>query len=98
MLYKVFHANEPTFGMAGLGDTPKFPEDYSHVATVDCEGLDHAFEKTNHIDHDWTTNPEVVELKKSRNRSTSVGDILQSENGMLHYCAPVGWDILVKEN
>lgn len=46
----------------------------AEVATSD---LDKAFELTNHIDHNWTENPNVTVINKGKLvRSTSVGDVL----------------------
>lgn len=49
---------------------------YSKVAEVDSDDEGVAFEKTNHIDCAWETNPGVRPLSGCRRRSTSVGDIL----------------------
>ena len=77
MKVKVFHANHPTFGM---GDAPKFPEEFTHVADVELPNLDDAqdvaYRLTNHIDTDWRENEEVTVLTETA-RSTSVGDVIQ---------------------
>jgi hypothetical protein len=88
MKYEVWHAKEPTFG---FGDQPKFPEEYEMVAVVDCKDEEDVFEKTNHITHDWTQNPEVIRRAKKSLRSTSVGDVLVDEDGNRLYCDHVGW-------
>jgi hypothetical protein len=89
MKFHIYHAKEPTFG---FGDRPKFPEEYDFVAIVEAGNVADTFRITNHIDTDWQRNPEVVEIVKLGNRSTSVGDVVQDENGVNHYCASVGWE------
>ena len=80
MKVKVYHANNPTFGM---GDAPKFPEEFTHVADVELPDLndaqDVAYRLTNHIDTDWRENEEVTALS-DKARSTSVGDVIQVGN------------------
>ena len=49
------------------------------VAEVDTNILDVAYEKTNHISHDWKENQGVVSFA-NKNRSTSVGDVLFFED------------------
>ena len=84
--FKVFHANHPNFGFGGKD--PIFnDQNYTHVATVECENLEHVFQVTNHIDHDWTTNKEVVWKKGTgaNTRSTSCGDVVQDMTTCSHY-------------
>ena len=92
MNYKVYQANNPTFG---FGTQPKFPEEYTLVATVNADGLDEVFESTNNIDKLWTQNENIVMLHKLPTpngiRSTSVGDVVVDEAGVAHYCDMVGW-------
>lgn len=87
MRYKVYHANRPTFGFTAE-QNPKFNEmNYTHVATVECSSLDQVFEVTNHIQHDWTINPEVKWRKGSGadTRSTSCGDVIvEQDSGKKH--------------
>jgi hypothetical protein len=93
MKYTVYHAVNPTFG---FGEKPNFPEDYKKVAVVETNHLEEVFRITNHIDHDWTDNPEVVGLIVTTRtpRSTSVGDVVVDEDGVAHYCAGCGWETL----
>lgn len=79
MIFKVFHVKHSTFN----SDTsPAFNldnhPDYEHVATVNCQDLEHVWGVTNHVSHDWTTNKEVIWKKGSgaNTRSTSVGDVV----------------------
>ena len=93
--FKVFHANNPKFG---FGDPIFNDQNYIHVATVECETIDEAFEITNHIWHDWTNNQEVIWCSKQTIgsekalRSTSVGDVIQDMETCEHYrCMMAGW-------
>ena len=93
MRFDIYHADKPTFG---FGKDPKFPEEYTKVATVDADEVDDTFRITNHIEHNWTTNPEVIEMYSFKARSTSVGDVVVDENGIAHYCDQVGWKVIAK--
>ena len=91
ILWRVWHnkkfLEDPIHGKAG-----KFPNDFNHVATVFGKRLDNVFEKTNHIDHDWTENPEIMHLLEPKARSTSVGDVITNMAMTKGFrCAPVGW-------
>ena len=50
-------------------------KDAVHVANVDTNDLEKAFELTNHIDGPWPSNPGV-EVLTEHVRSTSVGDFM----------------------
>lgn len=52
--------------------------------------LELVFELTNHIDSNWTQNKEVKALR-DKVRSTSVGDLVQVNDGRYFYCDMVGW-------
>ena len=89
MKFKVYHAkNMPSL----FGSYPDFNMDnYEEVATAEAIDVDHVFNLTNHIDHDWTTNPEVLS-SNGNCRSTSVGDIVvNTEYGKAWRCMPYGW-------
>jgi len=89
MRYEVWHSKElKTF----MSPKPSFPEDYEQVAEVECVDEEDVFRATNHIDSDWTKNPEVKLRRNNPCRSTSVGDVIVDENGRGLYCAPVGWE------
>lgn len=65
---------------------------YQVVATLDVPNLNHVFQTTNHIDHDWTTNAGVTKIG-TRHRSTSVGDIVVDLDTLkVHICASFDWD------
>lgn len=93
MKFKVYHREE----LASLFDKDAgkdFPEGYSLAASVECDNIDEVFRVTNHIDESWTENPEVKELHDPRPRSTSVGDVVVSEdeNNQAYLCAGMGWE------
>jgi hypothetical protein len=54
---------------------------YTRVADVEVADLESVFNVTNHIDHSWTENDEVVALFSQRPRSTSVGDVVVDSAG-----------------
>jgi hypothetical protein len=66
-----------------------FPSNYEHVANVKCKELDHAFQFTNHFDSPWWDLPVTEKVKESR--STSVGDLVEDNDGKLWLCASLGW-------
>ena len=90
--YAVYHANDVLEtnlppAMRWYADKSLY---YTHVADV-VAPLEQIFTLTNHIDHPWTDNPEVVWLATSRIRSTSVGDIIVSSgSGQAWLVMPVG--------
>ena len=90
--YAVYHANYVLEthlppAMRWYADKSMY---YTHVADV-VAPLEQIFTLTNHIDHPWTDNPEVVWLATSRIRSTSVGDIIvSSESGQAWLIMPIG--------
>jgi hypothetical protein len=98
MLFKVWHARmltdvqgRPTGIRGGFGAEPTiFPDHYEQVATVECDHLGQVFELTNHIHADWTTNARVY-AQVSVARSTSVGDIVEKEDGSIWVVAPIGY-------
>jgi len=53
---------------------------YEKVAHVTVPGKDAAFQLTNHIEDSWTNN-EGVSVYKELPRSTSVGDLLITDEG-----------------
>ena len=89
MKFKVYHHKNPTFG---FGETPEFnDENFEVVAAVECdpENYGDVFRLTNHIDCAWWENPEVTCIKQAR--STSVGDVIVSEDGIRRRCESAGW-------
>jgi hypothetical protein len=65
-------------------------ECYEHVANVETNDLDTAWEMTNHIFASWTQN-DGVEVLTTRARSSSVGDLFEDENGAFHVCSSIGF-------
>lgn len=104
--YAVFHAREPMAMRYPQEQEAKWainrPRYYAHAADV-VAPLGQVFALTNHIDHAWTSNPEVVWYDTSRpQRSTSVGDVIVSHlSGVAWLGMPIGlrplWTDDVKE-
>ena len=91
--YAVYHAND-LFAMALLEASHWYKDRsryYTHVADVEAP-LAQVFALTNHIDHSWTSNPQVVwRLTTAPLRSTSVGDVIMSyESGQAWLVMPIG--------
>jgi len=91
--YAVYHAND-LFAMA-LPGVSHWHEDrsryYTHVADVEAP-LERVFALTNHINHAWTSNPQVVwHAITAPLRSTSVGDVIVSyDSGQALLVMPIG--------
>ncbi len=90
--YAVYHAND-LLAMV-VSHASHWSEDrsrfYTHVADV-LAPLEHVFALTNHIDHSWTSNPEVVwHTTDAPLRSTSIGDVIvSSESGQVWLVMPI---------
>ena len=87
-MFKVYHVIDSKFGMKHQ----KFPNDFKYVANVEAENIDEVFRLTNHIHSAWYNNDGVEVLKRSR--STSVGDVIVSEEGVKYRCEFCGWSEL----
>ncbi|SRR5258706_4236568 len=91
--YAVYHANDLSAMIEP--QATRWHEDrsrhFTHVADV-AAPLEQIFALTNHIDHPWTSNPQVVwHTTKILLRSTSVGDVIVScESGQAWLVMPVG--------
>ena len=99
--YAVYHAHD-LFAMITPQAAHWFRErsrHYTHVADVEAP-LEQVFALTNHIDHPWTSNPEVVWHSTAEAvRSTSVGDVIVSpESGQAWLVMPIGLQELSPEN
>jgi len=99
--YAVYHAHDP-FAMVTPQAAHWYADrsrHYTHVADV-VAPLEQVFALTNHIDHPWTSNPEVVwHSTVSLVRSTSVGDVIVSpESGQAWLVMPIGLQELAPEN
>ena len=87
--FTVYHARRQIFSFSGehLAFNGK---NFEEVATVECKDLEHVFQVTNHNDHDWTTNKEVLSCNATV-RSTSVGDIVVDSDGKKWIVMGCGW-------
>ncbi len=99
--YAVYHAND-LHEMVAPQATHWFTDrsrHYTHVADVEAP-LEQVFALTNHIDHPWTGNPQVVWYTTDAPvRSTSVGDVIVSlESGQAWLVTPAGLQELAAEN
>ena len=90
-MIKVYHAVNPNFGWpTEERPNPTWPEGYVLVAEVDTNSKEKAFELTNTIDRGWWEN-EGVKCLVGQTRSTSVGDIVTTEDGKIWLCEALGW-------
>src|SRR5436305_11124231 len=98
--YAVYHANDVLEtnlppAMRWYADTSSY---YTHVADV-VAPLGQVFALTNHIDHPWTDNPEVVWHTAAPVRSTSVGDVIVSlQGGQAWLVMPIGLQELTADH
>jgi|TARA_R110000824_G_scaffold190282_3_gene371767 hypothetical protein len=77
---RVYHVKSEKFGARAEGEAV-FPDDFKLVAFVPTEDLERVHYLTNHIDSAWTDNPSVVPVDPPH-RSTSVGDVVVTEDGV----------------
>src|SRR5260221_14642967 len=99
--YAVYHAND-LHAMVVPRAAHWFTDrsrHYTHVADVEAP-LAQVFALTNHIDHSWTSNPQVVwSTTAEAVRSTSVGDVIVSQqSGLARLVMPAGLQELAAEN
>lgn len=71
---------------------------YQHVATIEVEDLYQAFELTNngsggYAQPNWLSREGVEPVAFSRVRSTSVGDIMETEDGRRHIVQGCGYKL-----
>jgi hypothetical protein len=98
--YAIYHANDLH---AMIAPQPERwytdpSRHYTHVADVEAP-LAQVFALTNHIDHPWTDNPEVVWHTASPVRSTSVGDVIVSlQSRRVWLVMPAGLQELAPDN
>ena len=94
-MFKVYHTKNWELNTMLHFETDSYEpkkEDYKLVAIVDCEEFGDTFRLTNHIDTEWWNNKEVECIGEETHRSTSVGDLVEDEDGNLHLCASIGWE------
>jgi hypothetical protein len=98
--YALYHANDLHAMIApqlGHWYTDR-SRHYTHVADVEAP-LERVFALTNHIDHPWTDNPEVIWHTATPVRSTSVGDVIVSlHSGRAWLVMPFGLQELAAEH
>ncbi len=98
--FALYHANDLLAMIAPqadhwLTDRSRY---YTHVADVEAP-LGQVFALTNHIDHSWTDNPEVVWHTAAPVRSTSVGDVIVlQESGRAWLVMPFGLQELAADH
>jgi len=63
---------------------------YKHVATIEAQDLEHAFEIGN-------VGPEENITHFHPMHSISVGDVIRDYEGRWWFCAPMGWNFLFDE-
>lgn len=83
--FDVFHKLASSFMDNTDAELAAFPTNFRHVATVEVEDVGQVFQVTNHIDSNWTENPEVLWSASKQIRSTSVGDVYRSIDGTKRY-------------
>ena len=89
---KVYHITVEMFGSRdGV-----FPDDYTLVAEVPTDELEDVYRLTNSVESSWTINKEL-EVFGHSHRSTSVGDIVENDNGVFMVDI-VGFKQIKKEN
>ncbi len=99
--YAVYHANDLLAML--MPQASSWYEDrsrsFTHVADV-VAPLEQVFALTNHIDHSWTSNSEVVwHATNAPLRSTSVGDVIVAyESGQAWLVIPIGLQQLPPDN
>jgi hypothetical protein len=95
MTYKVWQQVNPTFmdGSAAVVAADAFPTGFQHVATVtgDHDIFD-CFELTNSIHDAWWNNADVAKVVDGGCRSTSVGDVIEAEDGRAFMVLGIGWE------
>lgn len=93
MILTVYHEKEPRFS---INHSVKSLEGFEMIARVKLPdtdkdaALERAFELTNHIHQNWTLNKEIVKAYKEKNRSTSVGDLIECK-GIVYQVGPFGF-------
>lgn len=91
--FKVYHSRNFALNSKLHFDTDGYAPikaNYELVAVVHGLDLEQAFFFTNHVDKAWFDHLNVEVVKESR--STSVGDLVEDEDGQLWLCAFCGWE------
>ena len=94
-MVKVYH-NEEFLDAGRKGVTIK-PEDCTHVADVDTDDLNVAYQLTNNIEDSWCDNKGVTISEVVRQlggaRSTSMGDVM-FHDGKWYMVASIGFTLM----
>ena len=91
--FKVYHSRNFSLNTKLHFDSEGYApvkSNYELVAVVHGTDVENAFYFTNHIDKAWFDHINVKVVKESR--STSVGDLVEDEDGQLWLCAGCGWE------
>lgn len=80
--FLVFHANSE--------EARTFPDDYTLVAKVEAQSMDHAVFLSQHTDAQWTANPGVTSFM-TRPRSTQSGDVIIDHDVARRYVGGKEW-------
>jgi hypothetical protein len=94
-MYKVYHRQPLYPGLVFLDQEAHlpailgWPSNYRAVARVEADSLEEVFARTQHLETAWWHNPGVKALEISR--STSIGDIIQNEQGDLFAVTMTGF-------
>jgi hypothetical protein len=94
-MYKIYH-RQPLYPGLVFSDQERLPADtldwpasYQEAAQVEAESLEEAYIKTQHLETAWWHNRGVKATQMSR--STSVGDVIQDEQGAFWAVAATGF-------
>jgi len=103
-MIEVYHRKNPNFMLYGEAAYDEhrlawLTDGYEKVATIESvpEGNDpaeYAFYITNSIEKPWVDNEGVTPIGRSH-RSTSVGDVVKTPDGILLICTPAGFKPLL---
>ena len=94
-MYKIYHRQPLYPGLAFShqeplpADTLDWPASYQIVAHVEAKNMEEAYIKTQHLERAWHHNRGVKAIQMSR--STSVGDVIQDEQGEFWVVAATGF-------
>lgn len=86
--FLIYHNQQ--FMNYGYDGVSIFVHNLDLVAKVNANSLNHAFHFTNHVEHTWWRNPQVIWWRPSR--STSVGDVIHNmDDGSYHIVERFGF-------
>ena len=94
-MYKICHRQPLYLGLVFSDQEPRpagtldWPASYQEVAHVEAKNMEEAYLKTQHLETAWHHNRGVKAIQMSR--STSVGDVIQGEQGEFWAVAATGF-------